>query len=251
MTRPPLNHALLAVVVGLTFLVFLGTLCNTTDTNYLATPAYPTLETTFPSFQPRTTPALLFGCQQPPPAPNIAPLINPQPCPSLASSKKSTQILFAVTTFPLFQPWMTPTLLFGCQQPPPAPNITSRINLQPCLSLVSSKKLTQILFAITTPKKGFHAALHQYSQDKELPHIYQRCGSVQTKLTPEINQDSTWMMLMSSNMMATRLRLGNNRLKQIEDLHLLNKKKNDKIRKQQEEADKCKKDEEEEEKCTT
>jgi hypothetical protein len=31
----------------------------------------------------------------------------------------------------------------------------------------------------------------------------------------------------------------------------LNKKKNDKIRKQQEEADKCKKDEEEEEKCTT
>jgi hypothetical protein len=55
MTRPLLNHALLAVVIGLTFLAFLGTLCNTIDTNYFTTPAYPTLETTFPSFQPRMT----------------------------------------------------------------------------------------------------------------------------------------------------------------------------------------------------
>jgi hypothetical protein len=143
---------------------------------------------------------------------------------------------------------MTPTLLFGCQQPPPAPNIASQINLQPCLSLISSKKLVQILFAVTTPKKEFHAAFHQNLQDKELPHIYRRCGSVQTKLSQEINPDSTWTMLISSNMMTTRLRLGNNRPKQIEELHLLNKKKNGEIRKQQEEADKHKKDEEEVEK---
>ncbi len=56
---------------------------------------------------------------------------------------------------------------------------------------------------------------------------------------------------MSFNMMTTRSRLGNNGLKQIEELYLLNKKKNDKIRKQQEEEDKCKKDEEEVEKHTT
>jgi hypothetical protein len=225
MTRPPLNHALLAVVIGLTFLVFLGTLCNTIHTNYFTTPTYPTFETTFPSFQLRMTPALLVGYQQPPPAPNIAPLINLQPCPSLVSSKKSMQILFAVTTFPLFQPRTTPTLLFCCQQPPLAPNIASRINLQLCPSLVSLKKLMPILFAVTIPKKGFRAALHQYLQDKELPHIYRRCGSLQTKLSPEIDPDSTWMILMSSNMMTTRSRLGNYGLMQIEELRLLNKKK--------------------------
>jgi hypothetical protein len=51
--------------------------------------------------------------------------------------------------------------------------------------------------------------------------------------------------------MTTRSRLGNNGLKQIEELHFLIKKKNDKIRKQQEEEDKCKKDEEEVEKHMT
>jgi hypothetical protein len=56
---------------------------------------------------------------------------------------------------------------------------------------------------------------------------------------------------MSTNMMTTRLRLGNNGLKQIEELHLLNKKKNDEIIKHQEEEDKCKKDEEEVKKSTT
>ncbi len=159
MTRSPLNPGLLeVVVVGLTFLAFLDTLCNTIDTNYITTPAYPTSETTLPSFQPRMTPALLFGYQRPPPAPNIAPQINPQPCPSLVSSKKLTRILFAITTFPSFQPWTTPALLFGCQRPPPAPNIASQINLQPCPSLVSSKKLMWILCAITTPNKGFKEA---------------------------------------------------------------------------------------------
>jgi hypothetical protein len=88
MTRSPLNHGLLEVVIGLTFLAFLGTLCNTIDTIFFTIPAYPTSETTLPSFQLRTTPALLFGCQRLPPAPNIAPQINPQPCPSLVSSKK-------------------------------------------------------------------------------------------------------------------------------------------------------------------
>jgi hypothetical protein len=52
-------------------------------------------------------------------------------------------------------------------------------------------------------------------------------------------------------MMTTRSRLDNNGLKQIEELHLLNTKKNDEIRKQQEKEDKCKKDEEEVEKCIT
>jgi hypothetical protein len=59
------------------------------------------------------------------------------------------------------------------------------------------------------------------------------------------------MTLMSTNMMTTRSRLGNNGLKQIEELCLLNKKKNDKIRKQQEEEDKRKKDEEKVEKHMT
>jgi hypothetical protein len=72
MPRPPLNHALLAVVIGLTFLAFLCTLCNTIYTNYFTTPAHPTSVTIPPSFQPRTTPVLLFGCQRPPLAPNIA-----------------------------------------------------------------------------------------------------------------------------------------------------------------------------------
>ncbi len=72
MHRLPLNHALLAVVVGLTFLAFLCTLCNTIDTNYFVTSAHLTLVFTSPSFQPRTTPALLIGCQRPPPAHNIA-----------------------------------------------------------------------------------------------------------------------------------------------------------------------------------
>jgi hypothetical protein len=56
---------------------------------------------------------------------------------------------------------------------------------------------------------------------------------------------------MLTNMMTTRSRLGNNRLKQIEELCLLNEKKNDKIRKQQEEEDKHKKNEEEVEKRMT
>ncbi len=131
MTRSLLNHGLLEVVIGLTFLAFLGALCNTIDTNYFTTPAYPTSETTLPSFQPRTTPALLFGCQQRPLAPNIAPQINPQPCPSLVSSKKLTRILFAITTFPSFQQRTTPALLFDCQHLPPAPIIALQINLQP------------------------------------------------------------------------------------------------------------------------
>ena len=183
MPRSPLNHALLAVAVGLTFLAFLGTLCNTTNTNYFTNPVYPTLETAFPSFQLRMTPALLFGCQRPPSAPNIALQINPQPCLSFASLKMSTQVLSAVTT----------------------------------------------------QQKGFCATLHQNLQDKELPHIHWHCGSVQIKFSPEIDQDSTWTTLMSSNIMTTRSRLGNKGLKQIEELRLLNKKKNDEIRKQQEE----------------
>jgi hypothetical protein len=91
--------------------------------------------------------------------------------------------------------------------------------------------LTQILFAVTTPQKRFHAALHQNLQDKELPYIHRRCGSVQAKFSPEIDPDSMWTMLMSSNMMTTRSRLDNNGLKQIEELRLLNKQKNDEIRK--------------------
>ncbi len=49
---------------------------------------------------------------------------------------------------------------------------------------------------------------------------------------------------MLTNMVTTRLWLGNNGIKQIEQLCLLNKKKNDKIRKQLEDEDKHKKDEE-------
>ncbi len=56
---------------------------------------------------------------------------------------------------------------------------------------------------------------------------------------------------MSTNMMTTRSSLGNNGLKQIKELHLLNTQKNDKIRKQQEEEDKRKKNEKEVEECTT
>ncbi len=98
MPRHPHNHAPLAVAVGLTFLAFIYTLCKTINTKYFTTPAYPTLVTTSPTFQLWMTPALLFEFQQPPPAPNIAPQINPQPCLSLALSKKSTQTLFAITT---------------------------------------------------------------------------------------------------------------------------------------------------------
>jgi hypothetical protein len=145
MPRSPLNHGLLEVVVGLTFLAFLGTLCNTIDTNYFTTPAYPTSETTLPSFQPWTTPALLFGCQRPLPAPNIAPQINPQPCPSLVSSKKLMRILFAITTFSSFQPQTTPALLFGCQHPPPSPNIASQITTSQI-----TQPLSRALPALTT-----------------------------------------------------------------------------------------------------
>ncbi len=88
MTMPPLNRALLEVIVGITFLAFLGILSNTIYTNYFSTSNKPTAETAFLSFQPRMSPALLFGCQRPPPAPNIAPQINPQSRPSLVASKK-------------------------------------------------------------------------------------------------------------------------------------------------------------------
>jgi hypothetical protein len=50
-------------------------------------------------------------------------------------------------------------------------------------------------------------------------------------------------------MKLARTRQGSNALKQIEELHLANKKKNNDVRKQQEDEEKCRKDEEEVKQC--
>ncbi len=47
-------------------------LCSLQSILIILQPPHPTLVTIPPSFQLRMTRALLFGCQQPPPAPNIA-----------------------------------------------------------------------------------------------------------------------------------------------------------------------------------
>ncbi len=112
MLRPLLNHAPLAVAVGLTFLSFRCTLCNTIDINYSTPPAHLILVSIPPSFQPWKTLALLFGYQWPPLAPNIVVFHCTECCTTVNDYSPNLAFL----------PRMTLALLFGCQWPPSAPN---------------------------------------------------------------------------------------------------------------------------------
>jgi hypothetical protein len=115
----------------------------------------------------------------------------------------------------IFSTRTTPPSLFGRQQPPPAPYILQA-------------------------KRGPLVA-HWH---KEALPLNQQFGSVLLKHLKG-DQYYLWMIVTYYNMILVRTRQGSNAIKKIEELQLNNKKKNDKICKQQEEVEKQKKDEEE------
>jgi hypothetical protein len=101
MLRPPLNHALLAVAIGLTSLALLCTPCSTIVTIYSTKPAHPILVTILPLPPMRTTLAPLFGYQLPPLAPNMVALLGTERCTITAECSLNFALSTSVVIPPL------------------------------------------------------------------------------------------------------------------------------------------------------
>jgi hypothetical protein len=114
-----------------------------------------------------------------------------------------------------------------------AQSIYLRKRPQPCPLLKLLTKTTLSSSAFYKLQRG-PLVTHWH---KEMPHFHQQFGSELRKHS-EGDQDYLWTIVTYYNMMLARTRQGSITIKKIEELCLINEKKNDKIRKQQEEEEK-------------
>ena len=128
-------------------------------------------------------------------------------------------------------------ILYQAYFPPP-------IKLQPCPSLAPFlTKPTQSSSTISETQRGLFPANHEQELAKEsiFPHL-SGLGQVR-KSNGSIQASSTWTTMTSyvtMSMVTTRSRLGNNGQSKIEELRLVNKKINNKIRRKNAEEEKKK-----------